>query len=143
MKRMELGSARLLNQTRVLSLDYILSGYVDMSSFIQIPQNISRSESELTKLIDSCVHRSKSDNDSIAYVFGSAFKDEHGFDVEIHDIHINQGNFVSGPFRKDNGMYQDGGIFFHFSNNDSWVSLILKFTSQSNNTNDHTGNPHK
>ncbi len=123
---MESGSARLLNQPRVLSLDYIRNGYVDMSSFIQIPKNISRSESELTNLIDSCIQRSKSDNDSIVYVFGSAFKDEHGFDVGIHNIHMNQGNFVSGPFRKDNGVYQDGGIFFHFSNNDSWVTLILK-----------------
>ena len=74
------------------------------------------------------------------YVFGSAFKDNNETDLGIHDVHINQGNPKSGGFEKDNGVYQDGALFFEFSN-EEWVALILKFQTQAINTDDQTGNP--
>ncbi len=54
---------------------------------------------------------------------------------------MNQGNPVSSQFGKDNWVYKDGGLFFQFADNDQWTALLLKFESQSNKTNDHTGNP--
>ncbi len=70
LKRIELGSYRLLSQPSELALDYIRSGFVDMLSFTVISKDISRSESELTNLIDEHLQRAKSDDDSIVMYLG-------------------------------------------------------------------------
>ncbi len=52
---------------------------------------------------------------------------------------MNQGN----PPRnhdKDNGVYQDGGLFFHFPSQNQWVAVFMKFATQSWHTDDKTGN---
>ena len=141
LQALELGSNRVQSPPGGLALDYIRSGIVDIGSFTEIPKNISRSESDLTQLLDNYVQRAKSDDNSLVYVFGSAFKDENESDLGIHDIHMNQGNPKSSSFERDNGVYQDGALFFQFSDNDQWVALFLKFKSQATTTDDQTGDP--
>lgn len=85
------------------------------------------------------VECAQSNDDSVMYVFGSAFKDNNETDLGIHDVHINQWNPKSKGFEKDNGVYQDGALFFQFSN-DEWVALFLKFLTQAINTDNQTGN---
>ncbi len=55
----------------------------------------------------------------------------------IHDIHMNQGNV--GSFIADDGVWQDGGLLFHFPLQQQWTAVFLKFQSQSWHTDDTTG----
>jgi hypothetical protein len=55
----------------------------------------------------------------------------------VHDIHMNQGN--SGSFTKDDGVWQDGGLIFHFPKLSQWVAVFLAFQSQAWHTDDKTG----
>ncbi|ERH98051.1 hypothetical protein BTCBT_005817 [Bacillus thuringiensis T01-328] len=42
---------------------------------------------------------------------------------------MNQGNV--GNFRKDDGIWQDGGVLFHYKDTDKWEAVFLAFQSQS------------
>lgn len=42
---------------------------------------------------------------------------------------MNQGNV--GQWKRDNGIWQDGGILIHFEQEDKWVGIFLAFQSQS------------
>ena len=55
---------------------------------------------------------------------------------------MNQGN-DDDKHKVDNGVWQDGGLIFHFSKPDQWVAIFLKFKSQSWHTKDDDGNPLK
>ena len=55
----------------------------------------------------------------------------------VHDIHMNQGNV--GPFVKDDGVWQDGGLILRFTNPNQWVAIFLAFQSQAWHTDDTTG----
>jgi hypothetical protein len=57
----------------------------------------------------------------------------------VHDIHMNQGS--TGRFARDNGVWQDGGLFLHFPGGDQWVAVFLAFQSQAWHTDDRTGGP--
>ncbi len=71
-------------------------------------------ESELTQLLEGYVQRAKSDDNSMVFVYGSAFRDEDESDLGIHDVHMNQGNPVDDQFGHDNGVFQDGALFSNF-----------------------------
>jgi uncharacterized protein YukJ len=50
----------------------------------------------------------------------------YGDKVGIHDVHMNQGN--PPPHERDNGIFQDGGLLFRFS--DRCIGVFMKFQSQ-------------
>ena len=50
---------------------------------------------------------------------------------------MNQGNV--GKFISDDGVWQDGGLLFHFPERDQWVGIFLAFQSQAWHTDDRTG----
>ena len=50
---------------------------------------------------------------------------------------MNQGN--SPKFKGDDGIYQDGGLLFHFPSQNQWVAMFLMFQSQAWHTDDATG----
>ncbi len=52
---------------------------------------------------------------------------------------MNQGN--SGQFKKDNGVYQDGGLFIHFPSRNKWIAVFIAFQVQAWHTDDLTGDP--
>jgi uncharacterized protein YukJ len=70
--------------------------------------------------------------EATVYIFGSQFPRRDG----IHDIHMNQGSLP----RFDNGVGQDGGIFFEFPDG-HWEAIYLAFASQKLPTDDVTGLP--
>ena len=55
----------------------------------------------------------------------------------VHDVHMNQGN--SQQFRRDDGVWQDGGLLLHYPTQDQWVAIFLAFQSQAWHTDDRTG----
>ncbi|KAK4172032.1 hypothetical protein QBC36DRAFT_382108 [Triangularia setosa] len=63
------------------------------------------------------------------YLFGEPYSDKTG----IHDIHMNQGN--SGQWRRDNGIFQDGGIILSFPDG-HWEGIFLAFAVQTYKTDD-------
>ncbi|KAK4658321.1 hypothetical protein QC762_100090 [Podospora pseudocomata] len=67
------------------------------------------------------------------YLFGEPYNDKTG----IHDIHMNQGN--SGQWKKDNGIFQDGGIILAFPDG-HWEGIFLAFAVQTYKT-DEQGMP--
>ena len=52
---------------------------------------------------------------------------------------MNQGN--SASFRQSDGVWQDGGLIFHFPQQEQWVAVFTAFQSQSWHTDDQTGHP--
>ena len=50
---------------------------------------------------------------------------------------MNQGNV--GQFVEDDGVFQDGGLFMHFPDQQEWIGVFLKFQSQAWHTDDVTG----
>ena len=82
------------------------------------------------------------DKDGVIYAFGSAFSDKGRVDG-IHDIHMNQGNPVTGGFNKDNGVWQDGALLIHLpaqGPKGTWTAVFIAFQTESWST-DSAGNP--
>lgn len=65
------------------------------------------------------------------YLFGASFG------TGIHDVHMNQGSLP----RFDNGVWEDGALFFQFE--DHWEAVFLAFASQKIPTDDGSGLPEK
>ena len=129
-----------------IALDYIRGNLVDPREFISIPMNIPGKDNDLNEKIDQYVQRGMADENSEIYAFGSAWGPDQperdkifGFypGNGIHNIHMNQGN--SSEWYDDDGVWQDGGLIFHFPSNDQWVAIFLKFENQVWHTDDVTG----
>ncbi len=50
---------------------------------------------------------------------------------------MNQGN--DPTHQGDDGVWQDGGLLFHFPKQDQWVAIFLRFQSQSWHSDDNAG----
>ena len=50
---------------------------------------------------------------------------------------MNQGN--SAQFRRDDGVWQDGGLLLHYPASQQWVAIFLAVKSQAWHTDDQTG----
>jgi uncharacterized protein YukJ len=48
----------------------------------------------------------------------------------FHDVHMNQGNTGRRDWIKDNGIYQDGALLIHFTNEQRWIAFFTRFQSQ-------------
>jgi uncharacterized protein YukJ len=128
-----------------IALDYIRGNVVDQTKFIPLPITAAGADNDLNDRIDHFVQRAMGDETSLLYAFGQRWGPEtvkdkiFGFKPGngVHDIHMNQGN--SPKFKGDDGVWQDGGLIFHFPNQDQWVAMFLKFQSQAWHTDDVGG----
>lgn len=129
-------------------LDFIRGNLVDPRLFTALPMNLPGPDNDLNEKLDHYIQRAMADEDSIVYAFGETWGPEPKRDKifgflpgrGIHDIHMNQGN--SGKWKNDNGVWQDGGIIFHFPNTTrQWVAIFLKFQTQPWHTDEITGDP--
>jgi uncharacterized protein YukJ len=128
-----------------LALDYIRGNIIDPRLFIPIPMSLPGPDNDLNEKLDHYVQRAMADENSVLYSFGATWGPENkrdkifGFQPGsgIHDIHMNQGNDTrhSG----DDGVWQDGGLVFHYPGQDQWVGIFLRFQSQAWHTDDVTG----
>ncbi|HEX9060253.1 MAG TPA: DUF2278 family protein [Clostridia bacterium] len=129
-----------------IALDYIRGNLFDTGNF-KIAPHISRQDNELLDRIEKYIDTAVRTGDAVIYAFGQKWGPENkrdqyfGFRPRqgIHDIHMNQGN--SGNFLKDNGVYQDGGLFINIPSQKKWIAIFLAFQSQALHTDDTTGNP--
>lgn len=129
-----------------VALDFIRGNLFNPNKLIPLPHDIPGPDNDLNDKINYFVERAIGDSDAMIYAFGERWgpeqniKDKYfGFKPGngIHDIHINQGNV--GKFIEDDGVWQDGGLLFHFPEQDQWVGIFMAFQSQSWHTNDGTG----
>jgi uncharacterized protein YukJ len=129
-----------------LALDFIRGNLLDRSEFVPLPFSAPGPDNDLNEKLDHYVQRAMADETALLYAFGERWGPEankkdkiFGFlpGNGIHDIHMNQGN--SGQFKKDNGVWQDGGLIFHFPQAAQWVAVFLKFQTQAWHTDDTTG----
>jgi uncharacterized protein YukJ len=96
----------------------------------------------LENAVVTLLNMTVADKEGVIYAFGSSFADSGKVDG-IHDIHMNQGNPVSGKgggFSKDNGVWQDGALFIHLPSNGTWTAIFIAFQTESWST-DSSGNP--
>lgn len=129
-----------------LALDYIRGNLFDRIKMVPLPASLPGPDNDLNEKINRYVQRALSDETVLIYAFGARWgpesykKDQYfGFlpGNGIHDIHMNQGN--DPGHAKDDGVWQDGGMFIQFPSENRWVAVFLKFQSQAWHTDDKTG----
>lgn len=126
-------------------LDYVRGNLFDPGQMRLLPPDLPGSDNDLADLFDHHVERAAQDHDVVLYAFGERWGPEPDADQVfgfrpgngVHDIHMNQGN--SARFRRDDGVWQDGGLLLHHLSTDRWVGVFLAFQSQSWHTDDATG----
>jgi uncharacterized protein YukJ len=153
------GFTALQSVPNAMALDFIRGNLFDAKQMRPLPPNVPGPDNDLNEKIDAYVQRAIGDEHASVYAFGERWgpeakvKDKYfGFlpGNGIHDIHKNQGNV--GDFVKDDGVWQDGGLLFHFPSinkvttgvgaevfPERWVAVFLAFQSQSRHTDDQTG----
>lgn len=126
-------------------LDFIRGNLFDPMRMVPLPHDVPGADNDLNEKLDSVVQRALADEAAMLYAFGQEWGPEpapdkyFGFRPNrgVHDIHMNQGN--SGRFKRDNGVWQDGGLIIHFPHQSQWVAVFLAFQSQAWHTDDVTG----
>jgi uncharacterized protein YukJ len=153
------GFTRLESGPNKMGLDFIRGNLFDPRQMRPLPHNVPGPDNDLNEKIDAYVQRAIGDERASIYAFGERWGPEKGkkdkyFGFQpgngIHDIHMNQGNV--GEFVQDDGVWQDGGLLFHFPSVDKvnvgvgaevwpeqWIAVFLAFQSQCLHTDDKTG----
>lgn len=146
LENMPRGFTRVASTSETNALDYIRGNLFDRTKMRPLPFNVPGLDNDLNEKIDAVMQRALADEEAVVYAFGERWgpennkKDKYfGFlpGNGIHDIHMNQSNV--GDFVKDDGVWQDGGVFVHFPAQAQWVAVFLKFQSQGWHTHDKTG----
>jgi uncharacterized protein YukJ len=142
------GFSQLDSRPNTIALDFIRRNMFSIEDMKPIPFNKPGADNDLNEKLGFYVDQAIADGDAVVYAFGEKWGPEPGkndkyFGFEpgngIHDIHMNQGN--SGQFKKDNGVYQDGGLFIHFPSRNKWIAVFIAFQVQAWHTDDLTGDP--
>jgi uncharacterized protein YukJ len=140
------GFTRLAPNPESGALDLIRGNLLQPGLMTPLPHDVPGPDNDLNEKLDQIVQRAMADEEALVYAFGERWGPEanradkyFGFlpGNGIHDIHMNQGNV--GRFVADDGVWQDGGLLFHFPLQQQWTAVFLKFQSQSWHTDDTTG----
>ena len=146
LKALKPGFAKLPSKPGGLALDYVRNKWFKPSAMKPVPPDAPGVDNDLKDKLEAAVVKAVQLKGSVIHAFGQKWgpepstKDKYFKFVPgngIHDIHMNQGN--SGKYKKDNGVYQDGGLVFQYPNG-KWLAFFLAFQSQSFKT-DAGGNP--
>jgi uncharacterized protein YukJ len=128
------------------ALDYIRGNLFKPDQMVPLPFDVPGPDNDLNEKLDYHVQRALAEEDAMIYAFGERWGPEpndrdkyFGFKPGngIHDIHMNQGN--AEEFKKDDGVWQDGGMLLHLPSEDRWVAVFLAFQSQCWHTDDTNG----
>jgi uncharacterized protein YukJ len=128
------------------NLDYIRANLFDRTMMRTLPPDVVGPDNDLADRLDHYTERAIADQGASVFAFGQRWGPEGNVRDKIfgfrpgngvHDIHMNQGN--SEQFRRDDGVWQDGGLLFHFPTEGRWVAIFLAFQSQAWHTDDVTG----
>jgi uncharacterized protein YukJ len=128
------GLFTLKSQAGTGALDYVKESLFDISQMTIIPPADGPGGRDLDDIMNQRFGRAQTEG-ALVYFLGSCYmdtaKDEYfGFTPAwgIHDIHMNQGSV--GTYAKENGAYQDGGVFIHYPSDDTWCAMFFKFQSE-------------
>ncbi|KAL3448006.1 hypothetical protein BJX65DRAFT_307294 [Aspergillus insuetus] len=110
--------------------NYIRGNLFTTQSGCVLPHDIPGQDNDIIDVLEPEVRKAIDEKAKI-YLFGSMFNTNNG----IHNVHMNQGNVKK--FRKDDGVYQDGGLLIEYG--DHWTGVFLAFASQGIHTHDTTG----
>jgi uncharacterized protein YukJ len=128
------------------ALDFIRGNLFDHTAMRPMPATTPGPDNDLADALDHCVGRARNDPEARLFAFGERWRPEAGVRDKVfgflpgngvHDVHMNQGN--SARFRRDDGVWQDGGLLLHFPGAQQWVAVFLAFQSQAWHTDDTTG----
>jgi uncharacterized protein YukJ len=127
-----------------IALDFIRGNLFSPEEMKVVPLDREGAGDDLHQIFDLHVKQAI-DRGADVYAFGSKWgpetKPDEYFHFKpgngIHDIHMNQGN--EKGHQQDNGVWQDGGLFLHFADENRWLAFFLAFQSQSFHTDDVTG----
>ncbi|MFJ8034698.1 DUF2278 family protein [Streptomyces sp. NPDC096032] len=140
------GWTALPSKPGTASLDFIRGNLFDPAKTRLLPPDLPGPDNDLADLLDHYVQRAINDPTICLYAFGQRWGPEphtpdktFGFHPGngVHDIHMNQGN--SDGFRRDDGVWQDGGLLLHVPAESRWIAVFLAFQSQTWHTDDATG----
>lgn len=145
-KTLGFGFNILENKVNSGALDYIRGNLFELNSMQIIPDEQDGKNNDLNDLFDFYIKKAIAEQ-GVVYAFGERWfpskpHDKYFTDIPdqgIHDIHMNQGN-PEGDFKKDNGVWQDGGLLINYPTTNNWVGIFLRFQSQATHTDDVTGN---
>lgn len=139
------GLTRLDSKAGGLALDFVRSRVNgepmvtrDVMSLLPKSRKAGGRHNDLNNEVVDLLNRAIADHDGTIYAFGSSYADPDGT-KGIHDIHMNQGN-PRGNHDRDNGVWQDGGIFMSLPATNTWIAVFIAFQTQSWNTDNKTGN---
>ncbi len=145
--RYAVGLTRLPNRTPTGGgLDFIRGNLFDPKDMVALPHDLPGPDNDLNEKFDAIVQRALADETAMLFAFGATWgpeanKPDNYFGFRpgrgIHEIHMNQGSV--GQFAKSNGVWQDGGLIFHFPQQSQWIAVFTAFQSQSWHTDDRTG----
>jgi uncharacterized protein YukJ len=119
-------------------LDYVRGDLCAPEQFTPLPLSRPGADNDLNELFDRHLPRG-----ARVYAFGEPWGPDDARDPYfgfrpgrgIHDVHANQGN--TRQFRRDDGVYQDGGLIVGAGA--GWTAILLRFQSQSWKTDPNTG----
>lgn len=141
------GWTALKSESGVGGLDFVRGNLFDRAAMVALPADLPGQDNDLADRLDHYVDRAVADPTVAVYAFGQRWGPEEQIPDKVfgfrpgngvHDIHMNQGN--SGSFRKDDGVWQDGGLLLRFATpQPHWVAVFLAFQSQAWHTDDTTG----
>lgn len=139
------GFNKLKSRPGGMALDFIRGNLFDVTEMKLLPYNIPGPDNDLNEFLQKYVDKAIAMENSEIYAFGQRWGPENKRDQYfgfkpgngIHDIHMNQGN--SDKWKNDDGVWQDGGIIFHYPDEDKWTAVFIAFQSQSFHTDDVNG----
>ncbi|KAL5044666.1 hypothetical protein BDW71DRAFT_96757 [Aspergillus fruticulosus] len=156
LSQLEYGFHPIENKTPRMGLDYIRDSLFTSTNGRLLPHDIPGHYNDIIDVLAPYIQhaiREKAD----LYLFGSGSESRSATrgaprtTHNIHNIHMNQGN--GRKFRAEDGVFQDGGLIFHFTcacpdsvagcneepPRDEWLGIFLAFASQAVHTDDSSG----
>jgi uncharacterized protein YukJ len=150
------GFSEVPTRPGAIALDFIRGNLLQRSQMRPLPFSVPGPDNDLNEKVNAYVQRAIDDEDATVYAFGERWGPEDhvrdryfGFlpGNGVHDIHMNQGN--AGQFTEQDGVWQDGGLLFHYPAMigsggqllfpEQWVGIFMAFQSQAWHTDDVTG----
>jgi uncharacterized protein YukJ len=139
------GFNELRSQPSGIALDFIRGNLFDITEMKLLPYNIPGPDNDLNEFLQKYVDKAVAMENSEIYAFGQRWGPENKRDQYfgfkpgngVHDIHMNQGN--SDKWKSDDGVWQDGGIIFHYPDENKWTAVFIAFQSQTFHTDDVNG----
>ncbi|TCT15382.1 uncharacterized protein YukJ [Natranaerovirga pectinivora] len=130
------GYTEINQENRKFALDYVRGRLFTPSLMKPLPNIEPGPDNDLNEKLSQVLNEAIK-RKGILYAFGERWgpidrPDEYFKFLPsngIHNIHMNQGSVE--PWRKDNGIWQDGGLLIHFEEQRRWVGIFLAFQSQS------------